>query len=71
MRYRPVPFDEEHDVRLFAKSPMEMRREAEALRKPKRRLQKPGPVDPAKRPLLDGASFDAYLRTGGFEASQD
>jgi hypothetical protein len=74
MRYGGAPFDEEHDVKLFAKSPTEMRREAEALGKPKRRLPKQGAVDPAKallsyaegRPLLDGANFAAYLRTGRF-----
>lgn len=44
-----------------------MRREAEQRRKPKRRLPKPGPVDPAKRPLLDRATFAAYLRTGSTE----
>ena len=61
-------------MKLFAKSPTEMRREAEALRKPRRRVPKPSPVDPAKalpsyaerRPLLDGANFAAYLRTGRF-----
>jgi hypothetical protein len=60
-------------VKLFAKSPTEMRREAEALRKPGRRVPKPSPIDPAKalsyaeaRPLLDGATFAAYLRTGRF-----
>lgn len=44
-----------------------MRREAEERRKPKRRLRMPGPVDPEKRPLLDGANFAAYLRTGSAE----
>ena len=59
-------------MRLFAKSPTEMRRETEARGKPKPRLRKPVPVDPAKallsyaerRPMLDGASFSEYLRTG-------
>ena len=57
-------------MKLFAKSPMEMRHEAEARGKPKRRPPKPGPVDPASRPLLDGASFAAYLRTGQVESSR-
>jgi hypothetical protein len=48
---------------------MQMRREAEERRKPKRRPPKPGPVDPAARPLLDGANFSAYLRTGGVQSS--
>ena len=50
------------------KTPTQMRREAEARGKPKRRLPKPGPIDPAKRPRLDRANFNAYLRTGGVEA---
>ena len=52
------------------KTPMQMRREAEERRKPKRRLPKPGPVDPAARPRLDDANFSAYLRTGGVGTSQ-
>ena len=54
-------------MNVFAKSPMQMRREAEARGKPKRRVPKPGPVDPAKRPVLDGANWSAYLRTGSIE----
>jgi len=50
--------------RLFAKSPMQMRREAEERGKPKRRERKPAPIDPARRPVLDGANWAAYLRTG-------
>ena len=59
-------------MRLFAKSPMQMRREAEERRKPKR-APAPGPVDPAKRPSLASespreidaaAEWLAYLRTG-------
>jgi hypothetical protein len=54
---------------------MQMRREAEERGKPKRRPPKPGPVDPAKallssaegRPVLDGANFAVYLRTGAVE----
>jgi len=48
--------------RLFAKSPVQMRREAEARGKPRRRERRPGPLDPARRPVLDGANF-AALRT--------
>ena len=53
------------------KTPMQMRREAEALEKPKRKpkpLPKPAPIDPAKRPVLDGANWSAYLRTGAVES---
>jgi hypothetical protein len=46
------------------KTPMQMRREVEERGKPKRRLPKPGPVAPDKRPVLDGANWVAYLRTG-------
>ena len=53
--------------RLFAKSPMQMRREAEERGKPRRRERKPRPLDPARRPVLDGANFAAYLRTGAIE----
>ena len=49
------------------KTPRQMAREAEERGKPKRRLPKPGPVDPARRPVLDGASWAAYLRTGRAE----
>jgi len=52
---------------FFVKSPMQMRREAEERGKPKRRLPKPGPVDPSKRPVLDGANFASFLRTGAIE----
>jgi len=48
---------------LFAKSPTQMRREAEGRRKPRRRPLKLGPIDPSKRPLLDGENWAAYLRT--------
>ena len=48
--------------RLFAKSPVQMRREAEPRGKPRRRERRPGPLDPARRPMLDGANF-AALRT--------
>ena len=59
-------------MNVFAKSPMQMRREAEERGKPKRRPAKPRPVDPAKarlssaegRPVLDGANWAAYIRTG-------
>ena len=53
---------------FFVKSPAQMRREAEERGKRKRKLPKPGPVDPAKRPVLDGANFAAYLRSGSIEA---
>ena len=53
--------------RRFAKSPMQMRREAEEREKPRRRERKPRPLDPATRPVLDGANFAAYLRTGAIE----
>jgi hypothetical protein len=43
---------------------MQMRREAEERARPKPRQPKPGPVDPAARPLLDRANWAAYLRTG-------
>lgn len=49
------------------KTPMQMRREAGERGKPKPRPRKPGPVDLAKRPLLDGANFAAYLRTGSIQ----
>ncbi len=52
------------------KTPMQMRREADERRQPRRRLPKPGPVDPAARPLLDGANFAAYLRSGCVGTSQ-
>jgi len=54
--------------RRFAKSPMQMRREAEERGKPRRRERRPGPVDPARRPVLDGANFAAYLRMGPIES---
>jgi hypothetical protein len=38
-------------MRIFAKSPTEMRREAEQRGKPKPQPLPSGPVDPAKRPL--------------------
>jgi len=41
------------------KTPRQMAREAEERRNPRRRPPMPGPVDPAKRPLLDGADFAA------------
>ena len=50
------------------KTPMQMRREAEERSKPKRRVPKPGPVDPAKRPVPGGANWAAYLRTGSTES---
>jgi len=46
-----------------------MRREAEERGKPKRRLPKPGPVDPARRPVLDGASWAAFRRPGSVNSS--
>lgn len=49
------------------KTPRQMAREAEERRNPRRRPPRPGPVDPAKRPLLDGANFAAYLRVGEAE----
>ena len=49
------------------KTPLQMRREAEERGKPKRRLPKPGSVGPAKRPVLDGANWAAFLRTGVIE----
>jgi hypothetical protein len=52
------------------KTPLQMRREAEQRGRPKRRLQKPGSVDPAKRPVLDGANWAAYLRTGSTKSPQ-
>ena len=55
---------------VFAKSPTQMRREAEAREKPRRKpkpLPKPAPVDPARRPMLDGANWATYLRTGSIE----
>ena len=55
---------------VFAKSPTQMRREAEAREKPRRKpkpLPKPAPVDPARRPMLDGANWAACLRTGSIE----
>ena len=55
--------DEELSM-LFAKSPTQMRREAEEKRKPKRLPVKLGPVDAAKRPQLDVADWSAYVRTG-------
>jgi len=42
-------------VKLFAKSPTQMRREAEARGKPKRRLPKPGPVGDRDAPGRGGA----------------
>jgi len=57
-------------MKLFAKSPMQMRREAEERGKPRRRERKPRPLDPATRPVLDGANFAAYLRTGTVEHRQ-
>jgi|KBSMisStaDraftv2_1062788.scaffolds.fasta_scaffold254038_2 hypothetical protein len=51
------------------KTPTQMRREAEQRGKPKRRLPKPGPVDPARRPVLDGANWAAFLRTGSVNSS--
>ena len=50
------------------KTPTQMRREAEQRGKPKRRLPKPGPVDPARRPVLDGANWAAFLRTGSVKS---
>jgi hypothetical protein len=50
----------------IAKTPAQMRREAEERGKPRRRLPKPGPVDPAKRPRLE--DFAAFVRTGSIEA---
>ena len=53
--------------RRFAKSPMQMRRGAEARGKPRRRERRPRPLDPATRPMLDGANFASFLRTGAIE----
>lgn len=56
--------------RLFAKSPTEMRREAEERLnpKPKRKpLPNPGPAERAKRPQLDAADWSSYVRTGAVE----
>jgi hypothetical protein len=47
-----------------------MRREAEERGKPKRRQPKPAPVDPARRPVLDGANWAAFLRTGSVKSRQ-
>jgi hypothetical protein len=50
---------------LFAKSPTQMRREAEENLKPTRKpAPAPGPVDPSKRPQLDAADWSTYVRTG-------
>ena len=57
-------------MKLFAKSPMQMRREAEERGKLRRRERKPRPLDPATRPVLDGANFAAYLRAGTVEDRQ-
>ena len=57
-------------MKLFAKSPMQMRREAEERGKPRRRERKPRPLDPARRPVLDGANFAAYLRARTVEDRQ-
>ena len=56
--------------RRFAKSPMQMRREAEERGKLRRRERKPRPLDPATRPVLDGANFAAYLRARTVEDRQ-
>ncbi len=53
--------------KLFAKSPMQMRREAEERRNGKpepKPLPKPGPAEQAKRPQLDAADWSAYVGTG-------
>ena len=59
---------------LFAKSPMQMRREAEERESPKSsrkpRPPKPAKVDPEKQPVLDRDNWLGYLRTGEIEASQ-
>lgn len=56
---------------VFAKSPTQMRREAEERRQPKSsrkpRPVKPVEIDPEKRVPLDGANFAAWLRTGRVE----
>jgi hypothetical protein len=56
---------------LFAKSPTQMRREAEARLDPKParkpRPPKPRKIDPEARRLLDRANWAAYLRTGRAE----
>jgi len=57
-------------MKLFAKSPMQMRREAEERGKLRRRERKPRPLDPATRPVLDGANFAAYLRARTVEDRQ-
>lgn len=54
---------------LFAKSPSQMRREAEEKDPRKRKslpkpLPKPGPAERAKRPRLDPADWSAHVRTG-------
>jgi hypothetical protein len=55
-------------MRVFAESPMQMRRDAEMRARPRsarqpRPLNKPR-IDPDARPVLDRANFVAYLRTG-------
>ena len=56
------PYPGERPRVVFAKTG-----KAEERGKPKRRVPKPAPVDPAKRPVLDGANWAAYLRTGSIE----
>lgn len=49
---------------VFAKSPMQMRRQAEQCRNPAPKAPPPGPVDPAQFPQLaaeTGAEVDATI----------
>ena len=51
-------------MRVFAKSPMQMRREAEERRNPTPKSPPPGTVDPAQLPALaseTGAELDAAI----------